>query len=113
MEACEVGEERGGEEGEKERKLVKSKREGALGSEAGLALKHCSLSSASLRNSPSPFSLPPSLPSFHPSLLLLLSLVCSDPDGRLGLLSHLKRRIDCCRGGVGDGKRQLTDESGN
>lgn len=66
-EACEVGKEGGGEEGEKEkeRKPVKSKREGARGSEAGLALKHCSLSSASLRNSP-PFP-PPDSPSFAPS----------------------------------------------
>lgn len=40
---------RGGTEREREQELVKRKREGASGCEAGLPLKHCSLSFASLR----------------------------------------------------------------
>lgn len=50
--ACERREERKGEgvtEREREQELMKRKREGASGNEAGLPLQHCSLSFASLR----------------------------------------------------------------
>lgn len=73
---------RGRTERESEQELVKRKREGASGSEAGLPLKYCSLSFASLRKL-SLFSLPVS-----PSC----SLHGHDPGGHLDLLAYIEKR---------------------